>query len=113
LLEDAGHLPFEERGRLLGGGVGGADAGAAGGDHDVRAGRDRSGERLADRGPVADHAPVHGLESAPLEPGDQEDRKSTRLNSSHVSLSYAVCCLKKKVAENETCGRGTCATTGR
>src|SRR5437868_7880926 len=27
------------------------------------------------------------------------DRKSTRLNSSHVSISYAVCCLKK----NESC----------
>src|SRR6266849_7709900 len=24
------------------------------------------------------------------------DRKSTRLNSSHVWISYAVCCLKKK-----------------
>src|SRR5689334_23683102 len=24
------------------------------------------------------------------------DRKSTRLNSSHSSISYAVCCLKKK-----------------
>src|SRR5699024_11689906 len=24
------------------------------------------------------------------------DRKSTRLNSSHVSISYAVCCLHKK-----------------
>src|SRR5699024_11032302 len=27
------------------------------------------------------------------------DRKSTRLNSSHVSISYAVFCLKKKKAE--------------
>ena len=27
---------------------------------------------------------------------DYEDRKSTRLNSSHVSNSYAVFCLKKK-----------------
>src|SRR5207249_6207286 len=27
---------------------------------------------------------------------DEEDRKSTRLNSSHVSISYAVFCLKKK-----------------
>src|SRR5437868_14098748 len=27
---------------------------------------------------------------------DPEDRKSTRLNSSHVSISYAVFCLKKK-----------------
>src|SRR5699024_11538267 len=28
---------------------------------------------------------------------DFEDRKSTRLNSSHVSISYAVFCLKKKI----------------
>src|SRR5699024_11304544 len=28
-----------------------------------------------------------------------EDRKSTRLNSSHVSSSYAVFCLKKKTKE--------------
>src|SRR5690554_7396564 len=27
---------------------------------------------------------------------DNEDRKSTRLNSSHVRISYAVFCLKKK-----------------
>src|SRR5436305_6483351 len=27
---------------------------------------------------------------------DREDRKSTRLNSSHVRISYAVFCLKKK-----------------
>ena len=27
---------------------------------------------------------------------DQEDRKSTRLNSSHKPISYAVFCLKKK-----------------
>src|SRR5437773_5217036 len=26
----------------------------------------------------------------------QEDRKSTRLNSSHITISYAVFCLKKK-----------------
>src|SRR5690625_7130062 len=28
-----------------------------------------------------------------------EDRKSTRLNSSHVAISYAVFCLKKKKKE--------------
>src|SRR2546430_9107789 len=28
--------------------------------------------------------------------GDQVDRKSTRLNSSHSQISYAVFCLKKK-----------------
>src|SRR5437773_7778656 len=27
---------------------------------------------------------------------EQEDRKSTRLNSSHITISYAVFCLKKK-----------------
>src|SRR2546426_9352002 len=28
--------------------------------------------------------------------GDRSDRKSTRLNSSHLVISYAVFCLKKK-----------------
>src|SRR3712207_6947498 len=28
--------------------------------------------------------------------GDERDRKSTRLNSSHANISYAVFCLKKK-----------------
>src|SRR5436305_8083195 len=28
--------------------------------------------------------------------GHEQDRKSTRLNSSHVRISYAVFCLKKK-----------------
>src|SRR3989442_4538809 len=31
------------------------------------------------------------------------DRKSTRLNSSHVRISYAVFCLKKKTIENINC----------
>src|SRR5690554_7665259 len=30
------------------------------------------------------------------EDNEEEDRKSTRLNSSHVRISYAVFCLKKK-----------------
>src|SRR5690606_40580598 len=30
------------------------------------------------------------------QPQWRRDRKSTRLNSSHVKSSYAVCCLKKK-----------------
>src|SRR3712207_7265068 len=41
--------------------------------------------------------PLHGVPfctpSAPVTPGD---RKSTRLNSSHANISYAVFCLKKK-----------------
>src|SRR5690606_41618800 len=31
----------------------------------------------------------------------QSDRKSTRLNSSHVKISYAVFCLKKKKKNNK------------
>src|SRR5690348_18198507 len=36
------------------------------------------------------------LEPARCELALQQDRKSTRLNSSHPSISYAVFCLKKK-----------------
>src|SRR5690625_6767442 len=35
------------------------------------------------------------------------DRKSTRLNSSHVAISYAVSCLKKK--KRPTASAGECA----
>src|SRR3712207_7032857 len=31
-----------------------------------------------------------------INPKDMKDRKSTRLNSSHANISYAVFCLKKK-----------------
>src|SRR3712207_8435899 len=34
--------------------------------------------------------------AGPREPRQPEDRKSTRLNSSHANISYAVFCLKKK-----------------
>src|SRR2546430_2964036 len=39
------------------------------------------------------HLPAH------LSPGSFQDRKSTRLNSSHSQISYAVFCLKKKKAD--------------
>src|SRR3712207_7996545 len=42
-----------------------------------------------------------GIGAAPLRPlrileRGKQDRKSTRLNSSHANISYAVFCLKKK-----------------
>src|SRR5699024_12546023 len=40
--------------------------------------------------------PLFILESLMLMFKINKDRKSTRLNSSHVSISYAVFCLKKK-----------------
>src|SRR5690606_39700765 len=46
----------------------------------------------AARGHAALLAPEHAIEV-----GERaQDRKSTRLNSSHVKISYAVFCLKKK-----------------
>src|SRR5699024_12014672 len=44
---------------------------------------------VAERGGI-DHGDLPGAV------GEDRDRKSTRLNSSHVSISYAVFCLKKK-----------------
>src|SRR3712207_7805506 len=46
------------------------------------------GERAAQPGPAARRHDPDGLR--------EQDRKSTRLNSSHVNISYAVFCLKKK-----------------
>src|SRR3712207_7863901 len=42
-------------------------------------------------GQVDPHPPIRHLS-----PCHAEDRKSTRLNSSHANISYAVFCLKKK-----------------
>src|SRR3712207_7312848 len=39
--------------------------------------------------------------SRELEAATAEDRKSTRLNSSHANISYAVFCLKKKKKLNQ------------
>src|SRR5438876_8894381 len=41
------------------------------------------------------------LESSPVHRGSLRDRKSTRLNSSHPSISYAVFCLKKKKKQKQ------------
>src|SRR3712207_8153292 len=66
---------------------GGADAGL---DEDAVAGGgggDLTGAQVAD-GALAQR------EDAAV--ADAQDRKSTRLNSSHANISYAVFCLKKK-----------------
>src|SRR5690625_5493195 len=59
--------------------------------------RDVPGERCArtEIGPeVLRRAPFVAFDDGVR--GGEEDRKSTRLNSSHVATSYAVFCLKKK-----------------
>src|SRR5690606_41704004 len=48
------------------------------------------------------HGPVLGRRAADRrQAGRARDRKSTRLNSSHVKISYAVFCLKKKKKTSE------------
>src|SRR3712207_6932149 len=43
---------------------------------------------------------VGGIRRQTDAPGSVEDRKSTRLNSSHANISYAVFCLRKKIEHN-------------
>src|SRR3712207_7166194 len=46
--------------------------------------------------PGTQWAPVAAGPGDPDRPRRRRDRKSTRLNSSHANISYAVFCLKKK-----------------
>src|SRR5690349_22531991 len=59
---------------------------------DVRRAEDRSRQAARLEGRSRHQAHVRQR----LARQDAEDRKSTRLNSSHVEISYAVFCLKKK-----------------
>src|SRR2546428_776629 len=60
-------------------------------------GLDQSVQHRAEIDAVA-HRPggVHERQAGPVVPFLAQDRKSTRLNSSHDQISYAVFCLKKK-----------------
>src|SRR5699024_3050486 len=67
---------------------------------------DKQQRRLVDVLAAEQHAEVEATWSiyqtmieAYRDPDRGRDRKSTRLNSSHVSISYAVFCLKKKMNE--------------
>src|SRR5690625_5763569 len=57
---------------------------------------DRDGIRLEDA------LREYGIELEDAPKASSRDRKSTRLNSSHVAISYAVFCLKKKSSTTET-----------
>src|SRR5436309_9662426 len=66
--------------------------------HAVPGGEREPGEGLD---PVALHTDPVRVEMAEPGLGRVVDRKSTRLNSSHVKISYAVFCLKKKKKNNK------------
>src|SRR5207249_12318241 len=53
------------------------------------------------RGATVEVPTLSGTKRIRVPAGTQQDRKSTRLNSSHVSISYAVFCLKKKKKKNK------------
>src|SRR5947209_12584176 len=60
----------------------------------------RQPHRVADRGVV--HGQVLAMDYTAI-----GDRKSTRLNSSHANISYAVFCLKKKKQKNTVTSKRT------
>src|SRR5690242_21391688 len=66
----------------------------------VRPLRDDSGELVKDPGTVTFESHRERFIIGSPDHCVREDRKSTRLNSSHMSISYAVFCLKKKKQNN-------------
>src|SRR5438105_5587729 len=69
-----------------------SDLQAAGRPYREHAGSGRAGVRRGHLGGRAQSCEP----STAVHPGGRADRKSTRLNSSHEWISYAVFCLKKK-----------------
>src|SRR5258707_11723323 len=70
------------------------------GAHGARRAREGAhGGVSAAQHPSAERAVTRRAREWALPPGAGRDRKSTRLNSSHANISYAVFCLKKKTAE--------------
>src|SRR5689334_24008671 len=75
--------------------------------HTARTRRHHGGDRVSRTIDALNRGELQkGLQAATK---DVEDRKSTRLNSSHSSISYAVFCLKKKkaTATCSTCSGGS------
>src|SRR2546430_12816589 len=68
--------------------------------------RDNSKVRLLGRKGAGVH-PVQQAEHIERAP-HALDRKSTRLNSSHSQISYAVFCLKKKITQSCICRLDVC-----
>src|SRR2546422_7832871 len=90
--------------------AGGVEVPVLGEDIVCRVGREDEGRRVRPPGRIEQAAvpeerareqlgraaAPRGALREPVAPAEIEDRKSTRLNSSHGYISYAVFCLKKK-----------------
>src|SRR3712207_8643018 len=62
---------------------------------------DRAGDAVGEQQPHAVRNALQDRQPLCCTP----DRKSTRLNSSHANISYAVFCLKKKINKKKLCHR--------
>src|SRR3712207_8164436 len=77
----------------------GAEASSSSGSADAKVDASEIGGGVAVTAPeggVELGADVERAAGEERERSDTKDRKSTRLNSSHANISYAVFCLKKK-----------------
>src|SRR5207253_9361137 len=91
-LQDLHSFPTRRSSDLFGGGAGGGPFASAGGRRS-RAGRDHhAGVDIDLEEAFAGTTRTIELKRPKLK--SDGDRKSTRLNSSHVASAYAVCCLK-------------------
>src|SRR2546429_4786026 len=79
---------------------------AAAHDADLRvAAEPLGGEAIIERVLIVDRLPVDRDDQIADLQARARDRKSTRLNSSHGYISYAVFCLKKKKTDSYTTSR--------
>src|SRR3712207_7312614 len=65
---------------------------------DLAQGEPAKHESLGHDPVVLEQSPVAEVHRQPAMHDPPKDRKSTRLNSSHANISYAVFCLKKKTS---------------
>src|SRR2546426_9327967 len=77
---------------------------SAGGDGDASA----LGGTARGTGSNPDWARDSRSRGATIRAGHTGDRKSTRLNSSHLVISYAVFCLKKKKIDRNAAAQYSC-----
>src|SRR3712207_6885126 len=66
--------------------------------------------RVREQPQRGERLPAEGGDVKQRKPQRRQDRKSTRLNSSHANISYAVFCLKKK---KRICGKTSHPTNQR
>src|SRR5690625_6856873 len=88
------HMVLENEEKHIEGMCGVVEDGIIEGFYGYEAGQPAGGDILAWY--VNQAVPVYVEEASKEEGISVQDRKSTRLNSSHVAISYAVFCLKKK-----------------